>query len=126
MNGSNCWARTGSRAPILNPEEAFHHPQVQALALGIFQSPRGLEMPLVSAPWSINGIRPPVRRRAPLLGEDNDAVLRKHPGRCSGLTREATGHGVATLNDEACLTSFGWRGYLRQLSASMSRQETFL
>jgi crotonobetainyl-CoA:carnitine CoA-transferase CaiB-like acyl-CoA transferase len=68
-------------APILDPEEAFHHPQVQAL--GIFQSPPGLEMPLVSAPWCINGVRPPVRRRAPLLGEDNDAVLRKEPGRSS-------------------------------------------
>jgi formyl-CoA transferase len=62
-------------APILDPAEAFHHPQVQAL--GIFQSPPGLEMPLVSAPWSINGARPSVRRRAPSLGEDNDVVLRK-------------------------------------------------
>jgi succinate--hydroxymethylglutarate CoA-transferase len=62
-------------APILDPAEAFHHPQVQAL--GIFQSPPNLEMPLVSAPWSINGVRPPVRRRAPLLGEDNEAVLGK-------------------------------------------------
>jgi crotonobetainyl-CoA:carnitine CoA-transferase CaiB-like acyl-CoA transferase len=61
-------------APILDPAEAFHHPQVQAL--GIFQSPPGLEMPLVTAPWSINGVRPPVRRRAPALGEDNDTVLR--------------------------------------------------
>jgi len=60
-------------APILDPAEAFHHPQVQAL--GIFQSPAGLEMPLVSAPWSINGVRPPVRRRAPLLGEDNKIIL---------------------------------------------------
>jgi formyl-CoA transferase len=62
-------------APILDPAEAFHHSQVQAL--GIFQSPPGLEMPLVSAPWSINGVRPAVRRRAPLLGEDNESVLRK-------------------------------------------------
>ena len=62
-------------APILDPAEAFHHPQVQAL--GIFQSPPGLEMPLVSAPWSINGVRPLVRRRAPLLGEDNEIVLGK-------------------------------------------------
>ena len=37
----------------------------------------------VSAPWSINGVRPPVRRRAPLLGQDNEAVLRKEPGRSS-------------------------------------------
>jgi formyl-CoA transferase len=65
-------------APILDPAEAFHHPQVQAL--GIFQSPPGLEMPLVAAPWTINGVRPPVRRRAPLLGEDNEAVLSKAGG----------------------------------------------
>jgi crotonobetainyl-CoA:carnitine CoA-transferase CaiB-like acyl-CoA transferase len=64
-------------APILDPEEAFHHPQVQAL--GIFQSPPDLEMPLVSAPWTINGVRPAVRRRAPSLGQDNEAVLRKRP-----------------------------------------------
>src|SRR5260370_29113495 len=62
-------------APILDPEEAFQHPQVQAL--GIFQSPPDLEMPLVTAPWSINGVRPSVRRRAPSLGEDNAAVLGK-------------------------------------------------
>src|ERR1700751_1133421 len=62
-------------APILDPAEAFHHAQVQAL--GIFQSPPGLGMPLVSAPWSINGVRPPVRRRAPSLGQDNETVLRK-------------------------------------------------
>jgi crotonobetainyl-CoA:carnitine CoA-transferase CaiB-like acyl-CoA transferase len=68
-------------APILDPAEAFHHPQVQAL--GIFQSPPGLEMPLVSAPWSINGVRPAVRRRAPLLGEDNEVVLREDPARSS-------------------------------------------
>lgn len=68
-------------APILDPQEAFHHPQVQAL--GIFQSPPDLEMPLVSAPWSINGVRPAVRRRAPSLGQDNEAVLRKGPGRSS-------------------------------------------
>src|SRR6202008_605278 len=59
-------------APILDPEEAFQHPQVQAL--GIFQSPPGLDMPLVSASWSINGVRPPVVRRVPLTGEDNAAV----------------------------------------------------
>ena len=62
-------------APILDPEEAFHHPQIQAL--GIFQSPPGLDMPLVTAPWSINGVRPPVRKRAPSLGEDNEVVLGK-------------------------------------------------
>jgi crotonobetainyl-CoA:carnitine CoA-transferase CaiB-like acyl-CoA transferase len=65
-------------APILDPAEAFHHPQVQAL--GIFQSPPDVEMPLVSAAWTINGVRPAVRRRAPKLGEDNEAVLQTKIG----------------------------------------------
>jgi formyl-CoA transferase len=60
-------------APILDPAEAFAHPQVQAV--GIFQSPPGMEMPLVSAAWTINGVRPAVKRRAPELGEDNDVVF---------------------------------------------------
>ena len=60
-------------APILDTAEAFAHPQVQAL--GIFQSPPGLDMPLVSAAWTIDGERPPIRRGAPRLGEDNEAVL---------------------------------------------------
>jgi formyl-CoA transferase len=66
-------------APILDPAEAFIHPQVQAL--GIFQSPPGIDMPLVSAPWTINGIRPRVRRPAPELGEDNESVSgKRRPG----------------------------------------------
>jgi crotonobetainyl-CoA:carnitine CoA-transferase CaiB-like acyl-CoA transferase len=60
-------------APILDPAEAYSHPQVQAV--GIFQSPPDIEMPLVSAAWTINGVRPAVKRRAPQLGEDNDAVF---------------------------------------------------
>ncbi|MEH2480043.1 crotonobetainyl-CoA:carnitine CoA-transferase CaiB-like acyl-CoA transferase [Nitrobacteraceae bacterium AZCC 2146] len=62
-------------APILDTAEAFAHPQVQAL--GIFQSPPGLDMPLVSAAWTIDGVRPPIHRPAPALGEDNTAVLGK-------------------------------------------------
>jgi hypothetical protein len=49
------------------------HPQVQAL--GIFQSPPEMDMKLVSAPWTIDGQRPPIRRPAPALGEDNDVVF---------------------------------------------------
>jgi crotonobetainyl-CoA:carnitine CoA-transferase CaiB-like acyl-CoA transferase len=60
-------------APILDAAEALAHPQVQAL--GIFQSPPEMDMKLVSAPWTIDGQRPPIRRPAPSLGEDNDAVL---------------------------------------------------
>ncbi|HET6971861.1 MAG TPA: CoA transferase [Phenylobacterium sp.] len=58
--------------PILVTEEAYAHPQVQAL--GIFQSAPGADMPLVSAPWSLDGVRPPVWRGAPALGEDDFAV----------------------------------------------------
>lgn len=61
-------------APILDTAEAFAHPQVQAT--GIFQSPPGAEdMRLVSAAWTMDGVRPPVRRGAPELGEDNAVVL---------------------------------------------------
>jgi hypothetical protein len=31
-------------------------------------------MPLVSAPWSLDGVRPAIRRGAPRLGEDDVAV----------------------------------------------------
>lgn len=62
-------------APILATDEAFAHPQVQAL--GIFQSPPGVEMPLVSAPWTLDGIRPPIFRGAPQLGEDNEILERE-------------------------------------------------
>ena len=58
--------------PILQTDEAFAHPQVQAV--GIFQSAPGTDMPLVSAPWSLDGVRPPIRRGAPALGEDGAGV----------------------------------------------------
>ena len=61
-------------APILDAAEAFAHEQVQAT--GIFQAPPGAPaMQLVSAAWTIDGVRPPVRRGAPGLGEDDGAVL---------------------------------------------------
>ncbi len=58
--------------PILQTHEAFAHPQVQAV--GIFQSAPGTDMPLVSAPWSLDGVRPAIWRGAPQLGEDDAAV----------------------------------------------------
>jgi crotonobetainyl-CoA:carnitine CoA-transferase CaiB-like acyl-CoA transferase len=60
-------------APILTVAEAHSHPQVQAL--GIFQSAPGLDRPVVSAPWRIDGVRPPVRAGAPALGEGNSTFL---------------------------------------------------
>ncbi len=60
-------------APILDTAEALAHPQIQAL--GILQSPPGADMPLISAAWTLDGVRPPIRRGAPQLGEDNEAVF---------------------------------------------------
>jgi len=60
-------------APILTVAEAHAHPQVQAT--GIFQPAPGLDRPLVSAPWKIDGVRPPVRFGAPALGEGNRTFL---------------------------------------------------
>jgi crotonobetainyl-CoA:carnitine CoA-transferase CaiB-like acyl-CoA transferase len=60
-------------APILNVAEAFAHPQVQAV--GIIQSAPGVDMPVVSAAWTMDGIRPEIRSPAPVLGEGNDTIL---------------------------------------------------
>jgi crotonobetainyl-CoA:carnitine CoA-transferase CaiB-like acyl-CoA transferase len=60
-------------APILTVAEAHAHPQVQAI--GIFQSAPGLDRPVISAPWKIDGVRPPVRAGAPALGEGNSTFL---------------------------------------------------
>ena len=59
--------------PILVTAEAFAHPQTQAL--GIFQTEPGADRPLVSAPWSLDGVRPPIRRGAPGLGEDDVGAI---------------------------------------------------
>ena len=59
--------------PILTVAEAHAHPQVQAIR--IFQSAPGVDRRVVSAPWRIDGVRPPVRVGAPALGEDNHAVF---------------------------------------------------
>jgi crotonobetainyl-CoA:carnitine CoA-transferase CaiB-like acyl-CoA transferase len=52
--------------------------QVEALpqtaALGIMQPAPEVEIPFVGLPLSFDGQRPPIRRRAPKLGEHNDEV----------------------------------------------------
>lgn len=69
--GTNCVPCS----PILGTDEAYSHPQVQAL--GIFQSPPDVDTPIVSAPWSLDGLRPLVRSGAPVLGEYNE-ILDQH------------------------------------------------
>jgi crotonobetainyl-CoA:carnitine CoA-transferase CaiB-like acyl-CoA transferase len=59
--------------------------QVEALpqtaALGIMQSAPEVEIPFVGMPLSFDGQRPPIRRRAPKLGEHNDEVKTLAPTR---------------------------------------------
>ncbi len=47
----------------------------QTEALGILQSQPGSELALIGLPLSFDGARPPFAKRAPALGEDNQAVL---------------------------------------------------
>lgn len=60
-------------APILDTAEIVAHEQVRAS--GILQRPPGADFELVAAPFKIDGVRPPIRRGAPELGEDNARVL---------------------------------------------------
>ncbi|HEV2301072.1 MAG TPA: CoA transferase [Stellaceae bacterium] len=47
----------------------------QTATLGIIQRMAGSELPLIGLPLSFDGVRPPLRKLAPKLGEDNGAVL---------------------------------------------------
>ena len=63
--------------------------QVEALpqtaALGIMQDAPEVEIPFVGLPLSFDGQRPPIRRRAPKLGEHNEEV--KKPTRTRDKAR---------------------------------------
>jgi formyl-CoA transferase len=62
-------------APILDTAEVLAHEQVRAS--GILQKVPDGTFEVISAPWKVDGIRPPVRRAAPELGEDNAAIFGK-------------------------------------------------
>jgi len=59
-------------APINDLNEVKAHPQTAAL--GIVQPIPEIGLPLVGLPLSFDGERPPIRTRAPALGEHNDWV----------------------------------------------------
>jgi crotonobetainyl-CoA:carnitine CoA-transferase CaiB-like acyl-CoA transferase len=63
-------------APIRDLDAVMAEPQTAAL--GIVAKPPGLDLETVGLPLSFDGERPPIRRRAPALGED-DAELRGAP-----------------------------------------------
>lgn len=65
-------------APINHVDEAFHHPQVQAL--GIVERvdhPHAGPIQLVRPPFQLSGQPPTIRRPPPLLGQHTDEVLRE-------------------------------------------------
>jgi crotonobetainyl-CoA:carnitine CoA-transferase CaiB-like acyl-CoA transferase len=59
-------------APINDLAQAREQPQTEAI--GIFQQLPGIDLRVVGLPISIDGVRPPMRHRAPLLGEHNGEV----------------------------------------------------
>jgi formyl-CoA transferase len=56
-------------SPIHSLPEAVAHPQVQAL--DILQPVPGTDFRLTALPLTVDGVRPPLRRAAPALGEHN-------------------------------------------------------
>jgi crotonobetainyl-CoA:carnitine CoA-transferase CaiB-like acyl-CoA transferase len=60
-------------APILNLDEVLSHPQCRALGM-LQEAPDG-GLPLMGAPLSFDGVRPPFRNSPPALGNATDAVL---------------------------------------------------
>lgn len=59
-------------APIHDFEQVMAQPQTEAL--GIFQNIPEVDLRIVGLPLSFDGSRPPVRQRAPHIGEHNQAL----------------------------------------------------
>lgn len=58
--------------PICDIQELMAHPYVQESGLLVdTHTPQGQTVPVHAAPYRINGKRPPLRRDAPALGQDN-------------------------------------------------------
>jgi crotonobetainyl-CoA:carnitine CoA-transferase CaiB-like acyl-CoA transferase len=60
-------------APIHTLPEVLAQPQTAAT--GMIQKVPGLDLELMSLPIRFDGVRPPIRRHAPTLGEHNDEIL---------------------------------------------------
>jgi crotonobetainyl-CoA:carnitine CoA-transferase CaiB-like acyl-CoA transferase len=60
-------------APIQTFLEVLAHPQTAAT--GMIQQVPELDLELMGLPISFDGVRPPLRRRAPTLGEHNDEII---------------------------------------------------
>jgi crotonobetainyl-CoA:carnitine CoA-transferase CaiB-like acyl-CoA transferase len=64
-------------APIQDLREMLAEPQTHAL--GILQAVPDLDLDLMTLPVSFDGRRPPVRRRAPTLGEHTKEIVAPPP-----------------------------------------------
>jgi crotonobetainyl-CoA:carnitine CoA-transferase CaiB-like acyl-CoA transferase len=64
-------------APIQDLREMLAEPQVAAL--GLLQAVPDLDLDLMTLPLSFDGRRPPVRRRAPTLGEHTKDIVDPPP-----------------------------------------------
>ncbi|MFI5444594.1 CaiB/BaiF CoA transferase family protein [Polaromonas sp. UC242_47] len=59
-------------APIHDFQQVIDQPQTQAI--GIFQDVPEIDLQVVGLPVSFNGVRPPIRHRAPEIGEHNASI----------------------------------------------------
>jgi formyl-CoA transferase len=62
-------------APILSIPEVLAQPQLQAM--DIVREVPGLDVKLLSLPFSFDGVRATFDKKAPALGEHNEEILRK-------------------------------------------------
>ncbi len=60
-------------APILTVPEVLAEPQTRAV--GIIQPVPGAALEMMGLPFSLDGVRPPIRARAPRLGEHDREIL---------------------------------------------------
>ena len=60
-------------APLQTLDQVIDHPQTKAL--GILQTTADGSMSLLGLPISFDGVRPPLRKNPPGLGEDTHLIL---------------------------------------------------
>lgn len=63
-------------APIHTLDQVLAQPQTAAIAM--IQQVPGIDLELMGLPISFDRMRPPIRRRAPTLGEHNDEIIRRN------------------------------------------------
>ena len=73
-----CQSLGGHSQPLIMLADTERAPEfIECSGWCTFDHPVTGTEQLVAAPWRVNGVRPPIRRAAPRLGEHNDYVLRE-------------------------------------------------